>query len=179
MCYFERLTGPFEEMMRPVIYAFLISILISSCQSDREKTIEGDLYFKLVDIERFFDAPDSTLTAIEHLVKKLNEGNSSEQDRENLTHFKFMVDNGLLREPFIWLKLDNDDNRILFLDSSEYVQFGQYKWSNLSRSNQKVRIKAIVKEFEYPYYFAKTTTAYKVVRILSVNKIEGMTYWDK
>jgi hypothetical protein len=154
-----------------------IAILIS-CQLDGEETIEADLYFKLFDIERFYDSPDSSLTRIENLVQDINNDTGNER-KEEFEHFKFMVDNNLLRRHFIWLRMDNGENRILFLDSLEYNKFKNYRWSDLTKEKTKIRIKATVKEFKYPYYFEETETAYDCVKMLTINKINGETYWTK
>ena len=85
-----------------------------------------------------------------------------------------MVSNNLLRKPFIRIRLDSGDIKMLFLDSSEYRQFKQYHWSDLSREDKKIRIKVSVTVLKYD-----SLTAFNTVKILSVDKINGKTYWTK
>ena len=157
----------------------LTAIIVSSCQSDEKKTIEADLCFRLFDIEKFYDSPDSTLTRIENLVYAINKDTFDSERKEEYKHFKFMVDNNLLRKKYIWIRLDNGENRILFLDSVDYHKFQEYRWSDLTEDGKKIRIKTIVNEFEYPYYFEDTGTAYDCVKMLTVDKINGKTHWKK
>ena len=103
--------------MRIIIYIFSI-FLICSCDGDREKIVEGDLYFKLFDLERYFDG-DTILLNIENAVRTINRDTLDGEDLELYDAFKFMVDNNLLRRPYIRLRLDNEDIRILMLDTSD------------------------------------------------------------
>jgi len=53
--------------MKKRIIIFLTIIFLTSCQSIEKSeiiTVEGDLYFKLIDSPQLFDAPDATLTKI-------------------------------------------------------------------------------------------------------------------
>jgi len=162
--------------MRLIIYIFSVSIFCS-CERDKEKVVEGDLYFKLFDMERYFDAPDSMLASIENGVSRINRDTLNRQDRKIYDAFKFMVDNDLFRRPYVRLRLDNEDIRILLLDSSDYRQFTKYRWPDLSRNKEKVRVKVTVTEFEYPlFWMKKTETAYNGLKVLSIDKVEGETH---
>jgi len=94
-----------------------IFICFNSCQTKNGKTIEGDLYFQVFDLERFFDAPDSVLTKIENSVRTVNNDTLSEQDKKIYYLLQYMVSNNLLRKPFIRIRLDSGDIKMLFLDS--------------------------------------------------------------
>ena len=87
---------------------------------------------------------------------------------------KFMVDNDLLRKPFIRLRLDNGEIKMLFLDSSDYRKFGQFNYSDLVRDNKKIRVKAKVNELHYD-----SLTAFNSTKLISVEKRAGKTYWKK
>jgi hypothetical protein len=92
--------------------------------------------------------------------------------------FIFVLKNlGREWSPVFWR---TEDIRILLLDSSDYRQFIKYKWSDLSRNKEKVRVKVIVTEFEYPlFWMKKTETAYNRLKVLSIDKFAGETHWDK
>ena len=68
--------------MRNFLAIMSILLTISSCQTNNIKTIEGDLYFKLIDFQRFFDAPDSTLTKIEKSFRTVNKDTLNAQDKK-------------------------------------------------------------------------------------------------
>ena len=164
--------------MRLILFIISVSIFCS-CEGDREKVVEGDLYFKLFDIDRYFDGP-SLLSSIENGVRGVNRDTLNFRDKKVYDAFKFMMDNNLLRKPYVRLMLDNEEIKILLLDSSDYRQFIKYNWVDLSRRKEKVRVKVIVKEFEYPIFLMKKTeTAYNALRLLSIDKIEGDTHWTK
>jgi len=160
--------------MRRLLFILTIFICFNSCNRNNKLTIEGDLYFQLFDLERFFDSPDSVLTKIENSVRTVNIDTISEQDKKMYNLLQYMVGNNLLRKPFIRIRLDSGDIKMLFLDSSEYRQFKQYNWSDLSREDKKIRIKVSVTDLKYD-----SMTAFNTVKILSVDKIDGKTYWTK
>jgi hypothetical protein len=160
--------------MRYRLYILTVLVLLVSCKTDNTRTVEGDLYFKLIDFERFFDAPDSVLTKIESSVRTVNKDTLKGQDKKIYDLLQYMIDNNLLRKPFIRLRFDNSDIKIVFLDSSNFVKFKKYNWSDLSRENKKVRVKVSVTELKFD-----TLTAYNSIKLLSVDKIDGKTYWTK
>jgi hypothetical protein len=165
-----------RKFVKHLTYIVIVFACVISCQSDKEKIVEGDLYFKLFDFERYFDAPESSLVHIENAVKSMGGDTLTKQDLA----FKYLVEHNLLRKPFIRIRLYNGDNKILLLDSADYSQFVQYKWSDLVRNKEKVRIKVAVREFDYPHFLIdETERAYDGLKVLSVDKVEGETYWKK
>jgi membrane-anchored protein YejM (alkaline phosphatase superfamily) len=129
-----------KKMKKRIIIFFTI-ILLTSCQSIEKSdiiTVEGDLYFKLIDFPQLFDAPDATLTKIEESIKNGYKDTLTEQDRQFLQMLEYMVDNDLLRKPFIRIKSDEGEILMLFLDPNDYVIFKNYKWSDLREENIKM-----------------------------------------
>mgnify|MGYP001209464667 CR=1 FL=1 len=149
-------------------------VLISGCQTDNKKTVEGDLYFKLIDFQRFYDAPDSVLTKIETSVKNVNKDTLTEQDKKIYDLLEFMTDKQLLRKPFVRLRQDDGKIVMLFLDKMDYEKIKYYNHNDLVRDNKRIRINAEVSELKYD-----SLTAYENIKIISVDKIDGKTYWKK
>lgn len=160
--------------MRHLFSILTILALCCSCRSDDTKTVEGDLYFKRIDFQRFFDAPDSILTKIETSVRTVKKDTLTKKDKKIYDLLQFMMDRRLLRKPFIRLRQDDGKISMVFLDSSDYRQFKEYKWSDLSKENKKIRVKVKVTELKYD-----SLTAFNTIKILSVDKISGKTYWTK
>ena len=160
--------------MKTVLTILTILLLISSCKTDTQKTVEGDLYFKLIDFQRFFDAPDSTLTKIETSIKTVNKDTLNAQDKKIYDLLQFMSDKKLLRKPFLRLRQDNGEISLVFIDSIEYTKFKDYNHNDLVRDNKRVRVKIEVKELKYD-----SLTAYETVKLISVDKLDGKTYWKK
>ena len=158
----------------------ILFFVLSACHSNPEKIVEGDLYFKLLDMDMLFDADSTTLSSIENRVHIIDTNSLSGAERELYDAFKFMADNKLLRKPYIRLRSDNGDIRILLLDSTDYNKFTSYRWSDLSKKKQKIRVKAIATEFNYPLHWMNTTEpAYNALKVLSIEQMDGETYWTK
>lgn len=149
-------------------------VLISGCQTDNKKTVEGDLYFKLIDFQRFYDAPDSVLTKIETSVKNVIKDTLTEQDKKIYDLLEFMTDKQLLRKPFVRLRQDDGKIVMLFLDKMDYEKIKDYNHHDLVQDNKRIRINAEVSELKYD-----SLTAYENIKIISVDKIDGKTYWKK
>ena len=160
--------------MKTFLTILIVSVSIIGCQTNSKETVEGDLYFKLIDFQRFFDAPDSILTKIETGIKTVNRDTLSEQDIKIYDLLQFVSDNNLLRKPFIRLRQDNGNIIMVFLDTSDYNKVKDYTHNDLVRDNKKIRIKAEVSELKYD-----SLTAFETIKRISIDKIEGKTYWKK
>jgi len=157
-----------------IILAFFGILVIVSCKTQDNKTIEGDLYFKLIDFQRFFDAPDSVLTKIETSVRNVNKDTLTEQDKKIYELMKYMLDEQLFRKPFIRLRQDDGKVIMLFLDSTDYNKIKDYSHNDLVRENKRIRIKAEVSELKYD-----TLRAFETINFISAEKMDGKTYWTK
>ena len=160
--------------MRIIVTILTLLVLISGCLTDNKKTLEGDLYFKLIDFQRFYDAPDSFLTKIETSVKNVNKDTLTEQDKKIYDLLGFMIDKNLLRKPFIRLRQDDGKIVMLFLDIKDYEKIKDYNHNDLVRDNKRIRVLAEVSELKYD-----SLTAYENIKIISADKIDGKTYWNK
>lgn len=160
--------------MRSILTILTILLLISGCKTDDKKTIEGDLYFKLIDFQRFFDAPDSTLAKIETSIRTVNKDTLNAQDKKIYDLLQFMSDKKLLRKPFVRLRQDNGEISMVFLDSIDYTKVKDYNHNDLVSDNKRIRVKAEVNELKYD-----SLTAYEIVKLISVDKLDGKTYWKK
>ncbi|MFM2226343.1 MAG: hypothetical protein RJA07_2545 [Bacteroidota bacterium] len=160
--------------MKNILTILAILALMSGCQTDNKKIVEGDLYFKLIDFQGFFDAPDSTLTKIETSINTVNKDTLTERDKKIYALLQFMSDKELLRKPFIRLRQDDGEIIMVFLDTSDYNKIKDYNHNDLIRDNKKIRIKAEVSELKY-----ESLAAYKTLKLISIDKIDGKTYWKK
>jgi len=160
--------------MRHFFTILTILVLCTACQSDNKKIIEGDLYFKLIDFQRFYDGPDSILVKIETSVRNVSKDTLTEQDKKIYDLLKFMVDKRLLRKPFIRLRQDDGTIEMVFIDSTDYKQIKEYNHNDLVSEDKKIRVRAEVIEIKYD-----SLTAYKTIKLISIDKIDGKTYWNK
>ncbi len=149
-------------------------ITTASFQANDTRTVEGDLYFVAVDFFRYFDASDSVLTKLENSVKTTNKDTLDEHEKQMFELFGFMSEKRLLRKPFIRLRQDDGEIALLFLDQPDYEKVKDKNRKDLVRQNKRIRIKAEVSEIKYD-----SLTAYEAIKVMSVDDLEGKTYWSK
>lgn len=145
---------------------FLLAIFVSliSCKTE-VKTVEGDLYFKLIDPYRVFDAPDSVLKKIETTASLVN------KDDEVL---RFMVEKRLLRKPFIRIVDDNGEINIVFLNSADYEKIKDYTYDELIKENKKIRVRLEGLDLHH-----KSLKVYETSKLIAIEQIDGKTQWKK
>ena len=145
-----------------------------SCQTDKTTTIEGDLYFKLIKFPSFHEASDSLIQKIETDIKNVNENKMDKQNKITNDYLKFLSKEKLLKNPYVSLRKDNGEIVTVYLDKINYDQLKKYDYNKLISENKKVRIKAEVTELKFD-----TLKIYKVDGKISVEKLDGKTYWKK
>jgi hypothetical protein len=160
--------------MRKIVALLTICILIGGCKADSKKTIEGDLYFKLIDFVGFADAPDSALVQLEARIKTENKDSLTEEDKKLYDLLQLMQGKELLRKPFIRLRQNDGKIIMVFLDTADYNKIKAYKYTDLVRDNEKVSIKAEVAEIKSGAF-----AAYEALKPISIENMAGKTYWEK
>ena len=160
--------------MKKLFQIITIIIFFNSCQSDKTKIIEGDLYFKLIDYNMFYNLPDSVLTKIESKIASIGIDTLKEQDKISYNLINYMVNNNLLRKPFIRLRQDNGEKIMVFIDTTNYKKLSIYNHDKLISENKKIRIKAEVSELKID-----SVTAYNTLKLLTIKKIDGKTLMSK
>ena len=155
---------------------FILTILICfiSCQTEKTKTIEGDLYFKLIKFPSFHEAPDSLVQKIETDIENVNEDTIDNQNMKINDYLKFLSKERLLRNPYLQLRKDNGEIVTVYLEKISYDKLKNYDYNKLISENKKVRLKAEVTELKFD-----TLKIYKAINVISVEKIDGKTYWNK
>jgi len=162
------------NMKKAIFFVLMIILASGSFQQQKVITIEGDLYFKLIDF-RFFEGPDSFLDQFEDEISSVSLDTLLGEEKKLYQLLKFMGKENLLRKPFFLLRLDNKEIARVFLDSMEYRQIKGFNHMDLSNKNRRVRIKAMVSKIEN----SDSLMFYQTIKLLSVKEIRGKTYWDK
>ena len=80
----------------------------------------------------------------------------------------------LLKNPYLNLRKDNGEIVTVYLDKIKYDKLKKYDYNKLISENKKIRIKAEVTELKFD-----TLKIYKVDGKISVEKLDGKTYWKK
>ena len=102
-----------------------------SCQTDKTKTIEGDLYFKLIKFPSFHEASDSLIKKIETDIKNLNEDKMDKQNKIINDYLKFLSKEKLLKNPYVSLRKDNGEIVTVYLDTINYDKLKKYDYNKL------------------------------------------------
>lgn len=148
---------------------FSIFILIYSCNPNKQRAIEGDLYFVRVDLYRIFDWPDSTLTQFEQNYLQLNCDTCDSKEKNFLDLVKYAINKKLTRQPYVWIII-NGKEFMLFLDRQDYDKLKDYKWYELTDEHKKIHIKVIAYDISF-----KDLKALKCTKLIGLDKISGDT----
>jgi len=160
--------------MKRIFFVLAIFPLLWSCHTNNHlKTIEGDVYVKLIDF-RPFEADDSTIIKIERQIKSTENDTLPEYEQELYNTLGILMDCGLLREPFIRLHLDNGDLTMLFIEKTDFEKFENYDWEKLRDNDKKIHVKAKVTELTF-----KEGTIYKTKKLISATEVKGATEIEK
>ena len=153
-----------------ITLTLLIGLLILSC-SKKEKELEGDLYFKLVDFGSFYEADDKTIEKFEKTFDSIRRSKIVSKDELELVRvYDILKANDLIKSPWINLKTESEIKRI-YLSESEYEKLKQFDRNKLISDNKKVELKIKVIELDSGIYHADKISDLKIV--------DGKTYWRK
>ena len=156
--------------MKNITLTLLIGLLILSC-SKKEKELEGDLYFKLVDFGSFYEADDKTIEKFEKTFDSIRRSKIVSKDELELVRvYDILKANDLIKSPWINLKTESEIKRI-YLSESEYEKLKQFDRNKLISDNKKVELKIKVIELDSGIYHADKISDLKIV--------DGKTYWRK
>ncbi|TWO29339.1 hypothetical protein E1J38_014980 [Seonamhaeicola sediminis] len=156
--------------MKNITLTLIIGLLILSC-SKNEKEINGDLYFKLIDIGSFYGADDETIEKFEKSFDSIRWSKiAGKDDLEIIRVFDILKANDLLKSPWINLKKDSEIKKI-YLSELEYEKLKKFDRNKLITDNKKVELKIKVTELDSGIYYSD--------KISEIKLIDGKTYWRK
>jgi len=156
--------------MKNITLTLIIGLLILSC-SKNEKEINGDLYFKLIDIGSFYGADDETIEKFEKSFDSIRWSKiAGKDDLEIIRVFDILKANDLLKSPWINLKTDSDIKKI-YLSELEYEKLKKFDRNKLITDNKKVELKIKATELDSGIYYSDKISDIKIV--------DGKTYWRK
>lgn len=161
--------------MRHILITAFFSTVFSvngAFAQSRSHIIETDLYFRYLDVFRFFDIEPKKLKKLERYMTSFDL-KKAKDDTALVVHFRKAMKDSLIRQPYVYVKNDTADFH-LFLSPQDYASFKNYNFDNLESRHKKIAIKAEVKEVEY---FGEK--AYRCVSLISVREIDGETYNNK
>src|SRR5690606_10501964 len=156
-------------IMKKALMLFLISI---SCQNiNKNETVEGEVYIKLIDAVSLYGSSEDFIESSKEKIMDTSETtNISSSERQIKEYYKSLVKYDLLDKPYFKLKLNNDSIINVFTNEKEYLQIKD-DLENLDRDKEKIYVKFKGEEKENGIYYTDN--------ILTFEKQEGQTDWDK
>ncbi|MFB9107044.1 hypothetical protein [Flavobacterium gyeonganense] len=158
---------------------FFLTLLILTSFSYRSisqnKTIEGSLYIKLIDVQNLFDElSEEQLNQINQYIDNPNTILSDEENKLT-NHYKFLLQTKLLKKPHFKLKMNSGEIVNVYTDETEYLKL-KNKLTGFDKYEQQINVifKGMKKSdgfFDEALYYAN--------QITSVEKITGETDWKK
>jgi hypothetical protein len=158
--------------MRYLLTIIVFLTLLIACASNKYSVVEGDLYFKLIDFYKIYDAPDSIISKIEreYPLIPVNLDTVKENDRKFYEIVKYGIKNKLLRTPYIWIETNKGNKVMLFMDKEIFRQFERLKCFDLREQKKKVHILVKVQDISFKYL-----NAYKVNELVKAETVNGET----
>ncbi|WP_299102512.1 hypothetical protein [uncultured Winogradskyella sp.] len=155
--------------MRRLLTIILILTIISC---EQKETTKADLSFKLISWGSFYGAEPEQIEKFEKIFDSINKNpNSRKQDKELNDFFLRLKDNGLFTSPYINLRIGTDSTLVVYLSESEYKKVKDFNHNDLLKRNKKVELELDIIKKDIDIYYAE--------RIISVNEVDGQTYWKK
>lgn len=155
--------------MKRILSVLILVAIASSCSN--RKQIEGDLYFKLIDIGSFYKSDSGTLARFERSLDSIRlSKNISADELEIIRIFDLLKKNDLLHSPWINIKTESEIIKI-FLTEREYKKLKKIDRNQLVKNNKKIKLKILVEELDNGIYYSNEISEFK--------KIDGKTYWRK
>ena len=151
----------------------LILILLSTTLACTQKeTVKGDLVVRLMDFGSYYGIDESQIVSYNKYLDSIQENpDVEEHDKEFYDFISKIKKYGLIKKPYIFLRLPDHAVYRIYLSDKEYEKVKKYTYWELQRMNKKVEIEIeLEKKDEYLYYSD---------RILQVSEVEGQTPWDE
>ena len=152
-----------------LLYSILFTLL--GCNSSHQ--VEGDLFFKIIDL-RFHEFPDSTLNKIEQDYNSMNWDSLPQKDHDLYKHVGVLITHDLLRKPFIYLRKEDGDYFRLYLSKTDYKKFEKFIPSDLQKNKEKVKVISEVKVIQID-----TLKVFVNTKLKLIEKTKGTTHSKK
>lgn len=138
----------------------------------KEETVSGTLYFKMIEFVNIYglDAPREMI--FNKFVSEMKaKKKPTPAEKEFIAQVDYVKQAGLEKTPHIKLKNAEGKVLLIFMEESDYKQFSGYNLKGLQAENKKVEVSLTVTELK--------PLIYKCSKVISVDKVNGETPWDK
>ena len=149
------------------LHLIALILLLGCYDKPNTKTVTGDLYFSFVRPNTCYNVQDTIVTQSLKYFDSLALDQTELRVNRIIRHYKILKEKGLLFQPAIYLKTDNDSILTLHLDSLDYDKIKVHKRQELLQLRKRVRIEADVMVFDKGLYYCS--------RLRRVELIDGET----
>lgn len=150
----------------------ILSLVFIVFACEQKKVTKADLSFKLISWGSLYGAQPEQVEKFEKIFDSIRKNpNSKKQNKELFDFFIRLNQNGLLKAPYINLRIGTDSTMIVYLSESEYKKVKEFKFTELQKRNKKVELKLEIIKKDVGIYYAE--------RIISFNEIDGETFMIK
>ncbi|HTO16421.1 MAG TPA: hypothetical protein VLZ83_11660 [Edaphocola sp.] len=142
-------------------------------QSEKQKVeIEGDLYFKLINLGSFYNVPMEKKNEFLQQIDSLRKNESiSKQDSELVEVVDLLIEHNLIDKPFFYIKLDSTKIMTAYINPSDYEKITIFNREELIDKGKKIKLNLLGKMISDDLFY--------VSNILKVTELDGKTYWKK
>ncbi len=135
-------------------------------------TIEGDLYFKLIDFGSLYGSSEEGKERYRSMIDSLkNLSVIADTERMLLELNDFLVENELIDKPYFYLRVESSRIMPVYINEQDFSKISKYKNWDLVDKGKKVRLILEGKLLEHDVFFAD--------RIVAIAEIDGETHWRK
>ena len=153
---------------------FVLSLFLTLtffCCKQKEIT-KADLSFKLISWGSFYGAEPEVIDKFEKIIDSINQNPNSKKLDDKLDDFFLRLkEKGLLTSPYINIRIGNDSSMVVYLTESEYKKVKNFNHNDLLNRNKKIELELEIEKKDVDIFYSE--------RIISVNEVDGQTYWKK
>ncbi len=156
--------------MKKLLLLFSLILLFSFIP--KEETISGMLYFKMIEFVNTYGLNNEQQNLYNKMVADIRlKKNPTKDEQALISQVDAIKQAGLEKSPYMKVKTADGKVLLVFLTEDEYKSFSGYKLKDLQDENKKVMVKLNATEVK--------PSIYKSKKVLEVQKIDGLTPWDK
>ncbi|MFY0625399.1 MAG: hypothetical protein JXR07_03820 [Reichenbachiella sp.] len=137
--------------------------LTLACSPDEKEQLTGELYFPWLKMGNFYGKPDSVIQHYFQMRDSVGLKKLSEEDPAGTAYMKLLEENDLLFEPYVYMRMEEDQNALVFMDSVSYQSFKKIDYQTLITNKQKVRVKATVQRLRPLIYLTEKINRIDIV----------------
>ena len=141
--------------------------ILTSCRTDNDNVVTGDLYFSFIRIGTYYNQPDSVIKKMETDLNSVDFTTADSSLIELVKDYKRLKDEGLMYSPVIDISVNDETTIKLLLDSADYDKIKPYKYKDLIDGHKKVKIKARTRKTALGFYYCTD--------LLDIKLVDGQT----